>query len=433
MKRISIKNSLNIILATSLLMSCSASNDTPDAIADGSHTVKLEMRVGVSAGVVTDSRELDTWDGAQQVNDMRIYVFRCPAEKKGTSEEAYTYCVPVETEAAKKGYYTVDAFNNREPYYSAEHQNMPEQHSYTIVPYLQNGYYYQFLAIGRDDKYATTKVLTEPNFIENETKLEDARIALTEQAKNSAKLGILNTTELFSGILQGENTQEEAPVLVTEETKYFQRTLTASRNVAGLMIYVENIPTKVESNAAGDVSTVTFTPTSLSIVATGITTETLIRQKQAPADAESLTYQTLGTIDLTSSNGWTIDATENIFKRAEDTQKGWKANSYMISNFMMPTPEGKMQKSKNSAENETTFYLHYTDGTHHRYDNIRKSTDTGNKFKFPIEANHLYCLGAKSKTVNQPYDLKEYYEPVMTDVKIEIEPAFEKRHEFETE
>lgn len=295
MMRKSIKNSLNIILAASLLMSCSASNDAPDTLADGSHAVKLNMRVGVSAGVVTGSRELDTWDGAQQVNDMRIYVFRCPVEKKGTSEEAYTYCIPIETEAAKNGYYSVDAFNNREPYYSAEHQNMPEQHLYTFEPYLQNGYYYQFLAIGRDDKYATNKVLTEPKFTENVTKLEDARIALTEQAKNSAKLGILNTTELFSGILQDENT----PVLVTEETKYFHRTLTASRNVAGLMIYVENIPAQVESNAAGDVSTVTFTPTSLSVVATGISTETLIWQKQAPADAESLTYQTLGTIDLT--------------------------------------------------------------------------------------------------------------------------------------
>lgn len=425
------RKSINIILAASLLMSCSASNDAPDTLADGSHAVKLDMRVGVSAGVFTDSRELDTWDGAQQVNDMRIYVFRCPAEKKGTPEEAYTYCNPI-GEADNKGYYSVDAFNNREPYYSAEHQNMPEQHSYTFEPYLQNGYYYQFLAIGRDDKYATKKVLTEPKFTENETKLEDARIALTEEAKNSANLGILNTTELFSGILQDENTHEETPVLVKEETKYFHRTLTASRNVAGLMIYVENIPAQVESNAAGDVSPVTFTPTSLSVVATGITTETLIRKKQAPADAESLTYQTLGTIDLTS-NGWTVDAEENIFKRAEDIQKGWKANSYMISNFMMPTPEGKMQKSKNSAENETTFYLHYTDGKNHRYDNIRKSTTTGDKFKFPIEANHLYCLGAKSKTVNQPYDLKEYYEPVMTDVKIEIEPAFEKKHEFETE
>lgn len=421
------RKSINIILAASLLMSCSASNDAPDTLADGSHAVKLDMTVGVSAGVV-GSRELDTWDGAQQVNDMRIYVFRCPEDKKGTPDEEYTYCIPI---GANKGYYSVDAFKNTTPYYSAEHQNMPEQHSYTFEPYLQNGYYYQFLAIGRDDKYATKKVLTEPEFTKNVTKLEDARIALTEEAKNSANPGILNTTELFSGILQDENV--EAPVLVTEETKYFHRTLTASRNVAGLMIYVENIPAQVESNAAGDVSPVTFTPTSLSVVATGISTETLIRQKQAPADAESLTYQTLGTIDLTPSNGWSVDAKENIFKRAEDSQKGWKANSYMISNFMMPTPEEKMQKSKNSAENETTFYLHYTDGKNHRYDNIRKSTTTGDKFKFPIEANHLYCLGAKSKTVNQPYDLKEYYEPVMTDVKIEIEPAFEKKHEFETE
>lgn len=55
MKRISIKNSLNIILAASLLMSCSASNDAPDTLADGSHAVKLNMRVGVSAGVVTGS------------------------------------------------------------------------------------------------------------------------------------------------------------------------------------------------------------------------------------------------------------------------------------------------------------------------------------------------------------------------------------------
>lgn len=425
------RKSINIILAASLLMSCSASNDAPDTLADGSHAVKLDMTVGVSAGVV-GSRELDTWDGAQQVNDMRIYVFRCPEDKKGTSDEAYTYCTPI-GEAANKGYYSVDAFKNTTPYYSAEHKNMPEQHSYTFEPYLQNGYYYQFLAIGRDDKYATKKVLTEPEFTKNVTTLEDARIALTEEEKNSANLGILNTTELFSGILQDENTHEEAPVLVTEETKYFHRTLTASRNVAGLMIYVENIPAQVESNAAGDVSPVTFTPTSLSVVATGISTETLIRKKQAPADAEPLTYQTLGTIDLTSSNGWTVDTKENIFKRAEDSQKGWKANSYMISNFMMPTQEEKMQKSKNSAENETTFYLHYTDGTNHRYDNIRKSTTTGDKFKFPIEANHLYCLGAKSKNVNQPYDLKEYYEPVMTDVKIEIEPAFEKKHEFETE
>lgn len=430
--RKNIKNSIYISLAASLLASCSASGDSPVTLAYGSHAVKLGMNVGVSAGIA--SRELNTWEGAQQVNDMRIYVFRCPKDKKGTPEEAYTYYIPNDLKAEGKSYYTVDKFNNREPYYSANHQNIPEQHFYAIEPYLQNDYYYQFLAVGRDDKYTDTpKILDETNFLEETTKLEEAKISLTKATINSAQLGILYTTELFTGYLQDEKTQADAPVLVTEETKYFQRTITATRNVAGMMIYVKNIPAKVESNAAGDMSTITFMPTSLSIVATGINTETLLKSKRAPAEATPMEYRNLGTIDLTPANGWTVDETQNIFKRDEDTQKGWKANSYMLSNFMMPTPEESMKPSKNSEEAETTFYLHYTDGTHHRYDNIKKATNTGKMRKFPILANHLYCLGAKSKTVNQPYDLKEYYEPVMTDVKVEIEPAFEKRHEFETE
>lgn len=430
--RKNIKNSIYISLAASLLASCSASGDSPVTLAYGSHAVKLGMNVGVSAGIA--SRELNTWEGAQQVNDMRIYVFRCPKDKKGTPEEAYTYYIPNDLKTEGKSYYTVDKFNNREPYYSANHQNIPEQHFYAIEPYLQNDYYYQFLAVGRDDKYTDTpKILDETNFLEETTKLEEAKISLTKATINSAQLGILYTTELFTGYLQDEKTQADAPVLVTEETKYFQRTITATRNVAGMMIYVKNIPAKVESNAAGDMSTITFMPTSLSIVATGINTETLLKSKQAPAEATPMEYRNLGTIDLTPANGWTVDETQNIFKRDEDTQKGWKANSYMLSNFMMPTPEESMKPSKNSEEAETTFYLHYTDGTHHRYDNIKIATNTGKMRKFPILANHLYCLGAKSKTVNQPYDLKEYYEPVMTDVKIEIEPAFEKRHEFETE
>lgn len=430
--RKNIKNSIYISLAASLLASCSASGDSPVILAYGSHAVKLGMNVGVSAGIA--SRELNTWEGAQQVNDMRIYVFRCQKDKKGTPEEAYTYYIPNDLKAEGKSYYTVDKFNNREPYYSANHQNIPEQHFYAIEPYLQNDYYYQFLAVGRDDKYTDTpKILDETNFLEETTKLEEAKISLTKATINSAQLGILYTTELFTGYLQDEKTQADAPVLVTEETKYFQRTITATRNVAGMMIYVKNIPAKVESNAAGDMSTITFMPTSLSIVATGINTETLLKSKQAPAEATPMEYRNLGTIDLTPANGWTVDETQNIFKRDEDTQKGWKANSYMLSNFMMPTPEESMKPSKNSEEAETTFYLHYTDGTHHRYDNIKIATNTGKMRKFPILANHLYCLGAKSKTVNQPYDLKEYYEPVMTDVKIEIEPAFEKRHDFETE
>ena len=68
------------------------------------------MRVGVSAGIA--SRELNTWDGAQQVNDMRIYLFRCPQEN--TEEKMFTYYIPQNIK--DKGYFEVKDFDNKTPY-----------------------------------------------------------------------------------------------------------------------------------------------------------------------------------------------------------------------------------------------------------------------------------------------------------------------------
>jgi len=93
-----------------------------------------------------------------------------------------------------------------------------------------------------------------------------------------------------------------------------------------------------------------------------------------------------------------------------------------------------MGNSPNADGAGVTFYLHYSDDKgHHRYDNIKKTKSTGDLRCFPIEANHLYSLGSKSSTSNDPYDLKKHYEPIMVDIAIEIEPAFEKRHDFTTE
>ena len=160
----------------------------------------------------------------------------------------------------------------------------------------------------------------------------------------------------------------------------------------------------------------------------------MLRDKTAPVEAQPYKTQTLGEIDLTEANGWTIDDKEHVFTRPADKEKGWQKNSYLVSNFMMPTPESFMGSSPNAEGLGVTFYLHYTDGKgHHRYDNIKKTKSTGDLYRFPIEANHLYSLGSKSSTSNDPYDLKKHYEPIMVDIAIEIEPAFEKKHEFETE
>lgn len=422
---------LEILLTNMLFGSCTSSEELPSDTPNQEVAASVNLALGVSGGMA--SRELNTWDAAQQVNDMRIYIFRCAQDKMGTADEAFTYYIPSDLANTDKGYYTVSEFANQTPYYSAQHNNQMEQHTYSFIPFLESGYYYQFLAIGRDDKYAETKVLTEPSLTAETTTLEDASIALTSAAQEAAQDGSpLTCTEFFSGILQDEQTKAETPILVTDHTKHFERTLTATRNVAGLMLYVQNIPSVVEDNTTTASTPETFTPTSLSIEVTGIAATQLLKSK-TPLDSDTpLSYQKLATIDLTTDNGWIIDKTQQIFTRAANTDKGWKENSYLVSNFMMPTPATDMGKSKNADQKETTFYLHYTDGTHHRYDNVKLAVENGYEMKFPIQANHLYSIGAKSSTTNEPYDLKKYYEPVMVDLTIEIEPSFEKKHEFET-
>ena len=248
MIRKSITHILYISLALVMLASCSPDDDVLTPSTGQPHAVKVSMQVGVSGGVV--SRDLTTWDGAQQVNDMRIYVFRCPKDKKNTTEETFTYYVPDDLKDANKGYYSVTAFDNKEPYYSYLHGNKPQQYSYEITPFLPDNYYYQFLAVGRDDKYMASaeRKLDEIRLTDGFTTLQDVKIALTDAAVNSAKLGVLNCTEFFSGRLQDQKTMADNPILVEQGAQHFNCILTATRNVAGMIMYVTNIPTMVDDN-----------------------------------------------------------------------------------------------------------------------------------------------------------------------------------------
>ena len=355
---------VHFLLAAGLFLSCSASDDLSMSHSQGEpHAVEVSMRVGVSAGIA--SRELNTWDGAQQVNDMRIYLFRCPQEN--TEEKMFTYYIPQNIK--DKGYFEVKDFDNKTPYYSSEHNGQPEQHAFYFSPFLESGYYYQFLAVGRDDKYVNPqdRLLEQPSFKEGVTTLQDAKMSLAENAVKQAENGTYDCSEFFSGVMRDETTKNETPILVTDEPPYFFRTtLTATRNVAGLMIYVTNIPSIVETNTPND-PTEKFTPTKLYVEATGLATETKLIDRIAPTSAKIYKTQTLGEIDFTTANGWTIDEKEHVFIRPADKEKGWQKNSYLVSNFMMPTPESFMGNSPNAEGLGVTFYLHYTDDKgHHR-------------------------------------------------------------------
>lgn len=419
------------LCAASLLFLSGCADNTATAPSDDSTTrVSLQLAVGNTA-----PRTVSSWADAQQVNDMRIYLFRRP-QADGPDGD-YTLYVSDDIAAEGKDYYAVTAFDNRTPYMSSEHGGKYEEHDFHFTPLLPIGYYYRLLAVGRDDKYsATAHSIAQPAFTADATTFAEASLSLADASLDAAKAGgTLQCSELFSGHLQTDDKDDGDydALLVGDDSRQFSRTVTLRRAVAGLMLYVKNIPALVYDNTTA--TPISFTPTKLSLMATAAATGVRLASRTA-TDATALSDQTLATIDLSADNGWTVDADTHTFRRDADTDNGWPADSYMSTNYMMPTKESDMglalDADSRNAGQKVTFCLHYTDGTHHRYDNIKiADADGGYRMVFPVEANHLYAIGQKSTNANEPYDLKKYYEPVMTDITIEIEPSFDNRHDFD--
>lgn len=398
-------------------------------------------------------RELTTIDPAQQVNDMRIYVFRCP--QQDGIEGTYTYYVPEEIEEI--GYYDVSAtgiFNHEKPYYSETLGY--EEKTYTFKPRLEEGYYYKFLVIGRDDKNGNIyqsgknqyiwgyKVLNEPDF----TGKTFDEASINGIVMNNDRTGsMLWCTELFSGILRkGDNingTGEEDAILVSSdgESTFPQRKIVLRRAVAGLMMYVKNIPLSVVDNDEykGEV----FKPEYLSIMANVASRYVTLVDREMPEVDKQKDYKNLsetmvrlGLIDLTE--GWGEDKSKGIFTRPADEEKGWEENSYMISNYIMPTTEDCIDYRDDSPFDEVvTFVLCYN--AQNKADQFKcyqkikmRIEGSGDPYQylFPIKANCLYLLGKKGKNVNDPYPLTPEKES-QENLVIEVIPDWDSYEQLE--
>lgn len=418
---IKIKIITTALLSLVLVFGCSEDEltDKPDeGVTNRLREIEVTLDLGVKSGIQLSGRTssnpraagiegrtktvlprmIESWDPAQQVNDMRIYVFRT-AESNG-KDGTYTYYIP---ENATTGYFNVTneekgIFSNSVP-----HTGAPETHTYAIKPRLEEGYWYKFLAVGRDDKYATPlsevtdysewgyKILKETQFKENITTFNDASISL-EQNESGDDYAPVFCTEIFSGVLQNE----EDALHVTAGLKRFSRTITLKRAVAGLLVYVKNIPYEVVDDDSGR----EFTPTHLVIAGSYISTSVGLANRMGIPDkgTDPSFPPILGVIDL---RGWSNNGT--IFTRP--AEKGWMENSYSFSNFIMPTSE----ESISSLGGKSVFKLVYRgmDGSRTAKCTIKvKLKDEAiPKYLFDIEADHLYSLGRKDKDYNEPYDL----------------------------
>lgn len=262
----------------------------------------------------------------QQVNDVRIYVFR-----KNTAGN-FVYYKPLDDNGSKRDYLSVEDFSLKfdlSPYViwwgGADDTN--EAHAFTGRLNLPSGEY-RFLALARDDRTVTSaRRLMDPNIAvstwgwaawsEATTRLETATLACARNTELSA-------TELFSGY-----TSES--LVVDGSTTHFTRTITLNRAVAGILLYVEYIPATIRTqvcNASGSTVPQNLAVKSLAVVhGKTVSDQVLIASRSAvagrlPATTSGSTATTDTSADDTSADDTSTDDTST-----DDTGTNSGANS----------------------------------------------------------------------------------------------------------
>lgn len=200
------------ILACGLLTFSACSNDDAfnedetNVTAGETRNVELTFNFSVNSGEQTrGGRPLYSSEALQQVNAMKVYVFK-------ESGDDYVY-----SEEINGGNF---GFNNS----SAQGT---ESHSYTLTDKLTDGKY-KFLAVGYEEGYGNTfNALT---LTPNTTKLSELLLEL--------KAG-QNADEVFSGVSDA--------VTVNATSTSFNVGVELHRVVAGILGYFKNVPFKIEN------------------------------------------------------------------------------------------------------------------------------------------------------------------------------------------
>lgn len=203
------------ILACGLLTFSACSNDDAfnedetNVTAGETRNVELTFNFSVNSGEQTrGGRPLYSSEALQQVNAMKVYVFKA----SGESGDDYVYSE--EINGNNFGFNNITAQGT-------------ESHSYTLTDKLTDGKY-KFLAVGYEEGYGTTfKALTmKPNT----TKLSELLLEL-----NNGQ----NADEVFSGVSDA--------VTVSATSTSFNVGVKLNRVVAGILGYFKNVPFEIEN------------------------------------------------------------------------------------------------------------------------------------------------------------------------------------------
>lgn len=381
-------------------------------------------------------RSLISANDWQQVNDVRIYVFRL----NGSGD--FVYYRPLDDNGDKRDFFTAADFTVKfdiSPYivWWGGADDTDEMHSFVGRMNLPQGQY-RFLALARDDATVTgVKRLADPNiatpvwgwqsWIESVTTLDAATIACAHNAQLSA-------TELFSGY-----TAET--VTIDGSGTAFCRTITMNRAVAGIFLYVENIPATIRTryrNSNGSTTIRNISVRSLAVV-----------HGEVLSDRVTLAGRTAiaGQIDVTpsasSASPTNLPLPEYYLARIDipqqtlvsngiyvntDPSNASHPNSMHVGAFVMPQEANPTDGDNHDNEEnyDKSLYLVFIGQDPQTGQEIAlewrpvcladEDAEDCDPCHYPIEANHLYSIGYRlfanngnslSPQNDRPIDLRE--------------------------
>lgn len=328
------------ILACGLLTFSACSNDDAfnedetNVTAGETRNVELTFNFSVNSGEQTrGGRPLYSSEALQQVNAMKVYVFKA-------SGDDYLYSEEINGNNF--------GFNNN----SAQGT---ESHSYTLTKNLTDGKY-KFLAVGYEDGYSTTfKALT---MTPNTTKLSELLLEL-----NAGK----NADEVFSGVSEA--------VTVSETSKSFNVGVKLNRVVAGILGYFKNVPYEI---VKGD-KMVRVKHVLVNVIKKGTSA------KLADRTANGVDESKYTIIDIDMSD-YSKDGDNNWYAvAAQSGNVATVKNSVLQGAYSMPIAA--------VASNNTLEVVLTGDDKRTALKTFKvKDADS---YDFAINANHFYSLGQK--------------------------------------
>lgn len=425
---------LTMLLIASLAASCSQDDSPIDDGHEQLHEVQLTFDLKLDSSVGTRaSRPLISADDWQKVSDMRIYVFR---SSTGLDDGSFVYYHPkvrdnLTNEISVTPYFQVPEFDKNGD--GVWDKTEFEEHMYRIVPMLSNGYY-RFLAVGRDDNESATPL--NVNWTEGRTTWKTAVMA------NNG--GTPRVTEVFTGYPMNADGTPKTIHLTAPES--FTEEIMCRRTVAGVFLYVYNIPVRLSTEYAwyaggsptGAISQdvekgVECSVDEVAIVAAGYNADVNLSSRRCGDTFVSDNSRFYATrLASISTAGLTPDTESGVYPDLVYAGSFVFPTSLYERSFTADYTGGEKADAGNFTVFDKSLYLCFFhisgSGQYYpikmipikivrSYTHDPDSEDicagdnaiSADGLHFNLVANHLYCLGYRNEknSVEDPIDLKE--------------------------